>query len=324
MDLIDSKTKLSLSSSINQLTGSLKNRVDKMRDDLIALIANIEVSIDYPEYDAPELDDKEIRSIVESIESECEKAISSFESGKLIKEGIKTAIIGKPNVGKSTLLNALSGEEKAIVTNIAGTTRDSLEVAINIEGIPLNIIDTAGIRSTDDIVENLGIERSKAAIKDADLILFILDSSSEIDENDKKILELVSDKKVIVLVNKVDISDGMDLSLFDDLSDVNILKISAKEDLGIDELRSLIKKMFLHGDVDVNDDLFITNVRHKNAFENTLKSLENVLLGMDGFMPVDLLSIDIKDALRYLDEIVGEHVSENVVDEIFGRFCLGK
>ncbi len=324
MDIIDSKTKLALSSSVNQLGGSLKRRVDKMRDDLISLIAHIEVSIDYPEYDAPELSDEKIEEIVRYIHSDCEKAISTYKSGKIVKEGINTAIIGKPNVGKSTLLNSLSGEEKAIVTNIAGTTRDSLEVAVNIEGIPLNIIDTAGIRLTDDIVESIGIDRSKKAMEKADLVLFIVDSSSEIDENDKIIAELIKHKKVIVLVNKVDISNDIDISELSLSENFELVKISAKEEIGLDDLRDRIKSMFLQGDIDINDDLFITNIRHKNAFNEAKISLSKVLDGMNMGMPVDLLSIDIKDTLYALDDIVGEKVSENVVDEIFGRFCLGK
>lgn len=324
MDIIDASTKMALKNSVKQLSGSLRKKVDEMNEKLMALIAHIEVSIDYPEYDAPELSYDLIRTSLLSVRDDVKAVIDSYADGKIYKEGIKTVIVGKPNVGKSTLLNSLAREERAIVTDIPGTTRDTLEVFLNVHGIPLKLIDTAGIRDTKDVVESIGVLKSKSAINDADLVLLILDSSDRIDEYDREIVNLIGDREVIILVNKVDLGTNISNDDLNYFNKFNIVEISAKEEIGIDKLKELIKSKFLKGNVAISNDIVITNLRQKDAFERCLESLDASLEATNNLVPIDLISIDIKDAITFLNEVIGENVKDNIVNEIFSRFCLGK
>lgn len=263
---------------------------------------------------------------VQVIIKEIYDLMKTYESGKLIRDGIKTAIIGKPNVGgKSSLLNAMLKEDRAIVTEIPGTTRDVLEEYMNIHGIPLKLVDTAGIRSTDDHVEKIGVERSKIQLKDADLIIFVLDASREVDEEDVHIMELIRDREVICLFNKIDLEEKIDRQHISELlHECHMIDISAKNYDGIDNLEHCIKEMFYIGDIDINNDVYITNVRHKNALEEALISLNEVLSSIKGMMPEDCWSIDLKNAYERVGVVTGDSVNEDMISEIFSRFCLGK
>jgi tRNA modification GTPase len=325
IDLINSKTQLSLKSSVNQLNGQLTQKISDIKELLIALIAQIEASIDYPEYDFEELGndivEKQIRMIIKQIAD----LLKSYDNGKLIRDGINTAIIGKPNVGKSSLLNALLREDRAIVTDVPGTTRDVLEEYMNIHGIPLKLMDTAGIRATEDQVEKIGVQRSKDKLTEADLIIFVLDASRSLDEEDQHIMELIKDREVICLLNKMDLKEKIDRSFIEsNLSHCRLIDVSAKHNEGIETLEKAIKDMFYIGTIDVNNDVYITNVRHKNALENALISLNEVLISIQNQMPEDCWAIDLKNAYEHIGVVTGDSVSEDMITEIFSRFCLGK
>lgn len=325
VDIINSKTQLSLKSSVHQLGGQLTRKLDAIKDSLIGIIAHIEALIDYPEYDIDELSHDKVYTQVEKIIKEIYDLMRTYESGKLIREGIQTAIIGKPNVGKSSLLNALLKEDRAIVTDIPGTTRDVLEEYMNIHGIPLKLVDTAGIRSTEDRVEKIGVERSVVQLKDADLIIFVLDASRAVDEEDLHIMSLIKDREVIVLFNKIDLDEQIDRKqIIDILHDCHMIDISAKNYDGIDDLEHAIKDMFYLGDIDINNEVYITNVRHKNALEDALKSLNEVRTSIQNQMPEDCWSIDLKTAYEKVGVVTGDSVNEDMITEIFSRFCLGK
>ena len=255
---------------------------------------------------------------------EIEKLLSTADNGKLMKEGIKTVIVGKPNAGKSSLLNTLVGEERAIVTDIAGTTRDVLEEQINLNGIILNVIDTAGIRETEDVVEKIGVDRAKKYLNNADLVIYVVDTSTALDENDFEIMEMLKDRQTIILLNKSDLKPLTTSSDIVKYVDKKMIQISAKEQLGIDELENTIKEMFFQGEVSFNDEVYITNIRHKNSLQESLKSLHLVLKSIEDEMPEDFYSIDLMNAYEELGTIIGEAVEDDLVNEIFSKFCTGK
>lgn len=325
IDIINASTDISLSSSINQLKGSLSEKINEIKDMVIGLIGHIEASIDYPEYDIEEVSNDSILYKLEKVQELINHLLDSYDDGKIIKEGIKTTIIGKPNVGKSSLLNTLLEEERAIVTNIPGTTRDVLEEYMNIHGIPLKLIDTAGIRDANDLVEKIGIDKSKEKILDADLILFMLDASNELSSEDIEIFSMVKNKKYIVLLNKIDLGQKISLDKLKEYIDGNnIIPISVKTLEGIHLLKDYIKELFYLGNINFNDNVYITNVRHKNSLEKALISLENVKKGIDLNMPVDLLVIDLNNLYEAVAEITGDSIKEDLMHEIFSKFCLGK
>lgn len=329
MDIIHSKNQFALKSSVSQLRGSVSDKVKKLRDEIIYEIAFIESSLDDPEHISLEGYHERLTSKTEEIISVISKLINSADSGKILKEGINTVIVGKPNAGKSSLLNILVGEEKAIVTDVAGTTRDVLEESIKLQGISLNIIDTAGIRMTEDIVEKIGVEKAKKYAAAADLIIYVVDASVPLDESDNEIIHLIEDRKVIVLLNKTDLDMVVtEKYLIDRMNqrkkDISIIKTSTKDNKGIDIFEDTIKQMFFNGDISFNDEVFITNMRHKEALMDAYESMLQVRKSLMDYMPEDFYSIDLMSAYSSLGTIIGEEVGDDLVNEIFSKFCMGK
>lgn len=330
IDIINSQNQFALKSSMNQLQGSLKSKIKEMREKIIYEIAFIESALDDPEHISIEGYGERLAVIVENLLAEIKVLLKSSDNGKLLKEGINTVIVGKPNAGKSSLMNVLVGEEKAIVTEIAGTTRDILEESIILGGIQLNIIDTAGIRETMDVVEKIGVDRAKKYADMADLIIYVVDASVDLDENDSDIIEMLQNKKVIVLLNKSDLEQKVTVeSMKEKLkerisSESKILCISAKEESGIEQLEDVIGEMFFAGSIAFNDEIYITNARHKSELMNSEKSLQQVVGSIEAGMPEDFYSIDLMDAYESLGNIIGESVGEDLVNEIFHKFCMGK
>ncbi|MDD3223107.1 MAG: tRNA uridine-5-carboxymethylaminomethyl(34) synthesis GTPase MnmE [Clostridium sp.] len=323
MDIITSKTDASMKSAVMQSEGRVSKEINKLRNNLLELIAHIEATVDYPEDDLEEMTSKKAGDKLNKILDKIHSLIISAEEGKIIREGLKVAIVGKPNVGKSSLLNTLLDEKRAIVTEIAGTTRDIIEENINIGGIPIRLIDTAGIRETEDIIERIGVEKSKAQIEDADLIILMLDSSSVLDSKDKEIIHYIKNKKYIVLLNKIDIASKLDINSLKELNSKYILKISAKNKIGIDEIKKTIENMFFGGKINV-DNYIITNTRHKAALIMAEKSCNDAVRALKDTSAIDLASIDIREAWNCLGEITGDTVKEDLIDKIFSEFCLGK
>ncbi len=326
MDVISSSNEMALKSSLRQLKGSVSNKIKELREVILHESAFIEAALDDPEHFSLEGYKEELISKLEILMNRISILLDTFENGRMIKEGINTVIIGKPNVGKSSLLNILTGEEKAIVTEIAGTTRDILEENINLNGIELHIMDTAGIRSTEDIVEKIGVERAIKYANDADLIIYIVDSSVPLDANDKNIIELVKNHKCIVLFNKSDLDQKISI---EELTEqigrpITIIKTSTKEHTGINEFEQAVRNMFFSGNIFNNEELLITNLRHKEALQETLDSLTQVKNSIELDMPEDFYSIDLMDAYKSLGKIIGEEVEEDLVNEIFFKFCMGK
>ena len=321
MDMIQSKNEFALSNSMRQLNGEYSDKIKNMRKEILHYIAYIESALDDPEnYSLVDFKD-ELWTTVSKIQKDVDYLIQNSDNGRILKEGIKTAIIGKPNAGKSSLLNILVGEDRAIVTEIEGTTRDILEETISINGIPLNIIDTAGIRKTEDIVEKIGIEKAKENIGIADLILYVVDGSKELDENDYEIMELIENKKTIVLLNKIDLNKKVSKEELNSKIGKDIVELSAKNRIGIYEK---IKDLFFGGELNFNDEIYITNQRHKAAFMNASKSLELVKNSIENEMPEDFYSIDLMNAYEELGYILGESLEDDLVNEIFSKFCMGK
>ncbi|BBM43882.1 tRNA modification GTPase TrmE [Leptotrichia wadei] len=324
MDIIQGKTEKSVSLSLDQLRGDLRDKVNQFKKALLDITAHVNVVLDYPEEGIDDPLPAELRNNLEKVYEEANRLIDSYDTGKKIKEGIKTVIVGKPNVGKSTLLNALLHEERAIVTHVAGTTRDVIEEIINIKGVPLVLVDTAGIRKTDDIVENIGVEKSKQFIGRADLVLLVLDASKELENEDIEVINQIKEnkKKVIVLLNKIDLNKKINLAGH---NLENIVEISAKDNVGIEDMQEKIYSYIVEEDVENSSEkLIITNIRHKTALEKTKDAIKNIFETIDMGLPMDLISVDLKEALDSLSEITGEISSEDILDHVFGNFCVGK
>lgn len=324
IDVINAQNELALKSSVSQLQGAVFEKIKDIRAVVLHEIAFIESALDDPEHVSLDGYPEQLRGIMSDAHSKVKKLLDSSDNGKMLKEGINTAIVGKPNAGKSSLLNILVGEERAIVTEIAGTTRDILQEQIQIGGIGLNVIDTAGIRDTEDIVEKIGVNKSREYIEKADLIIYVVDSSTELDENDQEIIEAIQDKKAIVLLNKSDLDAKTDAAILQERLDKPILSISAKNNTGIHELEKLIEEMFFSGKLSFNDEVYITNIRQKNALAEAESSLKMVLQSIDDGMPEDFFTIDMMNAYEVLGTIIGESVGEDLVNEIFSKFCMGK
>ncbi len=325
IDLINSKTDNEAKASIKQLEGILSKQIQEIRKKLLDIMADINANIDYPEYDIEEVTNNKVDRVLKEIKQELTKLSNSFQDGKILKEGVKTIILGKPNAGKSSLLNTILKEERAIVSEYAGTTRDTIEEFVNIKGVPLKLIDTAGIRKTEDKIEEIGVKRALKLSEEADLIIAIFDASKELDDEDYEILNIIKDKKSIVLLNKIDIDD-INLNENSKLKNAseNILKISAKNGEGIEKLYELISNMFGKKEISMNDGIIITNIRHKNQIDKAITSVNEALLSSEQGLPIDIVSIPIKQILYDLSVITGEDVSEDIINEIFSKFCLGK
>ena len=339
MDLISSKNEFAMKNSLSQLNGAVSSIIKDLRAKIIYEIAFIESALDDPEHISTEGYPDKLSEIVDNLLKEVNKLIDSFEDGKIIKEGINTVIVGKPNAGKSSLLNLMLGEERAIVTNVAGTTRDILEESVRLHGINLNMIDTAGIHDTEDIVEKIGVDKAKKYATEADLLIYVVDSSVSFDEADEDIMKLLKGKKAIILCNKSDLEPVIDESdiikkykeicqdeNFDELknSSLVVIKTSTKDNTGIEEFENAIKNMFLHGNISFNNEVYITNMRHKEALLDTKKSLEMVKQSLMDDMPEDFYSIDLMSAYTSLGFIIGEELGDDLVQEIFSKFCMGK
>ena len=329
MDLIESQNDYALKSSIDQLKGNVYEKITSFRNIIIHEIAFIESALDDPEHISLDGYPDELMKTIDLLLDEMNRMLISFQNGKVLKEGIKTVILGKPNAGKSSLLNKLLGEEKAIVTEIAGTTRDVLEQYINLDGIGIHIIDTAGIRETEDIVEKIGVDRAMKQAQEADLILYVVDSSKPLDEDDYSIMELMSSKKFIILLNKSDLNtvvsiEDLENLCKDDKDHYVIIQTSMKDETGIDQLEDAIKKYFISGKIDFNHEANITNIRHKEALSDAYESLKLVKKSIEDEMPEDFLSIDLMNAYSSLGKIIGQEVEDDLVNEIFSKFCMGK
>lgn len=325
IDIINSKTTKEAKASVNQLQGFLSTQISKIRHELLDMMADIEAQIDYPEYDIEEISQNNSIKKLKLVKEELEKLENSFNSGKILKEGIKTAIIGKPNAGKSSLLNTILKEERAIVSDIEGTTRDTIEEYVTINGILLKIIDTAGIRKTKDKIEEIGVKKAMNVAKDAQLILAIFDNTKEINQEDLEILDLIKYKNAIILLNKIDINDN-NLEKSEEFKNTNkkIIKISAQKGRGIDELYKEIERIFNINEIDTENGIVITNIRHKNQISLALNNIKQAIESVKTNMPMDIIAINIIQALEDLGKITGENVSEDIINEIFSKFCLGK
>lgn len=324
MDLINSKNDFALNSSIEQLKGGVSDAIKDIRKDIIYHIAFIESALDDPEHISLDGYDEEITEMLNENINKISKLVNSFDNGRIMKEGIKTVILGKPNAGKSSLLNLMLGEDRAIVTDIEGTTRDTLEENINFNGLSLKIIDTAGIRDTEDLVERIGVNKAKEIAKEGDLIIYVVDGSRELDDNDREIIKLINNKQAIILVNKSDMDTVINIDELKKDSNRDVILFSAKNGEGMDQLEEEIRNMFYSGKVTYNDQVYITNARHKEALENALESLKQVKNSVDAGMPEDFYSIDLMDAYTDLGLIIGESVEDDLVNEIFSKFCMGK
>lgn len=320
MDLINAKTEKSRKIAMNEVNGEVSKLIKELRGKIIEILANIEVNIDYPEYeDIEEMTNKKILDSAFDITLKINDILSKSEDMKIVKEGIKTIIIGSPNVGKSSILNRLLNEDKAIVTDIAGTTRDVVEGSVQIDGIMLNILDTAGIRKTSDVVESIGVKKSLDLIDEADLILYVLNNNENITEEEKEILEKIKNKNHIIIVNKIDLNRKLDLKLLD-----NYIEMSIKDDIGVDELRNKIKEMFNLEKIDTSDFTYLSSARSISLLKKCLNSLEDVKKAIKENMPVDMVEIDLKNVWNTLGEIIGETYSDELIDQLFSQFCLGK
>lgn len=324
MDLIQSRNRMALKSSVSQLQGSVRQQIEKLRSQILYETAFLEAALDDPEHISLDGYSEELLKKVEVICGEIEKLLKSSESGRILKEGIKTVILGKPNAGKSSLLNVLLGEERAIVTEIEGTTRDVLEEQLQLGDLSLLLLDTAGIRSTEDIVEQIGVDRARKQAEDADLILYVADSSRPLNESDEEILSLLEGKKALVLLNKSDLEPVVTPEIMRERTKHKVLLISAKEEQGIRELEEEIRSLFFQGEVDFNDEILITNARHKAALQDARASLSMVKESIQNGMPEDFYTIDLTDAYQALGRILGEEMGEDLINEIFGNFCMGK
>ena len=324
MDIINSKNDLALKNSISQLKGSVYKKIIDLREKILFEIAFIESALDDPEHISLEGYSDKLQSNITKLIKEFDIILQNFNNGKILKEGVRTVILGKPNAGKSSLLNLLIGEEKAIVTEIAGTTRDAIEETVNLNGVTLNLIDTAGIRETDDIVEKIGVERSLNYANKADLIIYVVDASKPLDENDFQIMNIINDTNVIILINKTDLTQVVNEEDIRSKIDAKIIPISARNNIGINLLEDTIKNMFYNNNISFNDEIIITNIRQKDAIEKANDSCKFVLKSIKDQMPEDFYSIDLMSAYSSLGEVIGEEVDEDLVNKIFREFCTGK
>ena len=325
IDVINAKSEKEAKTGIKQLEGVLSRKIKEIKQEILDVMVNVDVSIDYPEYDVEDVTNSQISSMLDSVQNKLEILEKSFDNGKLIKEGIKTAIIGKPNAGKSSLLNAILKEDRAIVTEYEGTTRDTIEEFVNIEGVPLKLIDTAGIRDAKDEVEKIGIKKSKEIANDADLVIAIFDSSKELTVEDEEILNIIKNKKSIILLNKADLNSVLteNDAKFKEITE-NVIKISALNGVGLEKLYNLISKMFSLEEINVDNDVIVTNLRHKNLISKAIENVKKAKNTVQENMPIDIIAIFIKDILEDLGNITGEIVTDDIINEIFSKFCLGK
>ncbi len=324
MELIDAKNEYAMKSSLKQLKGSVSDKIKALREKIIYEIAFIESALDDPEHISIDGYGNKLAATVKEIKEEIDSLIRSADNGRMISEGIKTVILGRPNAGKSSVLNLLLGEERAIVTSIAGTTRDTLEEHLTIDGISLNLVDTAGIRETEDIVEKIGVNRAIENGKDADLILYVVDSSEQLSEDDEKIIELIRDRQAIVLLNKSDLEPVVSFQEMEERTGKKVILFSATERTGLSELSEAVSRLFFSGQLDFNDEIYITSARQKNALYKADDSLKKVEESIKNGLPEDFYSIDLMDAYEALGSIIGESVEEDLVNEIFSKFCMGK
>lgn len=326
IDLIRAKTDRAAKIAIQQSEGRLSKLIRQLREQIVETLAHLAVNVDYPEYDAEVLTSKYLQERCEHILQQLDMLLSTARQGKIFREGIATAIIGRPNVGKSSLMNALTQENKAIVTDIPGTTRDVIEEYVNVRGIPLRLLDTAGIRETEDIVERIGVERSHQALERADLILLVLNYAEELQEGDRKLLALSQKYTTIVIINKMDLPGKLSIEEVQSLvtKGTIVISTSLKEEQGVDQLEEAISKLFLSGKVETAESTYVSNARHIHLLEKAKQSVEDVLGGIESGVPLDLVEIDLKNAWQYLGEVIGEAVAEDLIDQIFSQFCLGK
>ncbi len=325
MDLISAKTEKGFDVALNQLEGFLSKEVREIRERLLKMLAHIQVSIDFSEEDIDEITLDNLSENSKEVEKSIRKLLDTSHTGKIIREGLSTVIVGKPNVGKSSLLNALIGESRAIVTDVPGTTRDTIEEHFSVKGIPLRLIDTAGIRETEDIVERMGVERSKELFNLADLIIVMLDASSDLTEEDLEIMDLIGYRKALIIINKTDLPQKLDVDKVRDIiGDKDIIEISILENIGIEKIEEALIDMVYQGEVKAKDSLLVTNIRHKNALERALNSIKDAIKAIEEQLPLDFIEVDIKDTWEALGEITGDAVGEDLLDHIFENFCIGK
>lgn len=324
IDIINSKNKYALSNSVKLLNGKLSERITEIRKDLINNIAYIEAALDDPEHISLDNYVDKLLITVDNYIDKVDNLIKTVDNGKIFTQGVKTVIIGKPNAGKSSILNILAGYDRAIVTDIAGTTRDTIEEQINLAGITLNLVDTAGIRNTKDIVEEIGVNKAKELAEEADLILYVVDSSTELDENDYNILNIIKNRKTVILLNKSDLDTVTDADSISKITDSKVISVSAKDNTGLDELSETIVKLFASGEIDYNDEVYVSGERNKEALEETLESLKLVKKSINEGLPEDFYTIDLMNAYEQLGKITGESVEDDLVNEIFSKFCMGK
>ncbi len=325
IDIIDAKSERELKAGMNQLEGQLSKKIHEIKQKIMDVMVNVEVDIDYPEYDVEEVTNAEIKGMLNIVISDLKKLEKSFDNGKILKDGVKTAIIGKPNAGKSSLLNCILNEERAIVTEIEGTTRDTIEEFVTVEGVPLKLIDTAGIREAKDEVEKIGIAKSKEIAKDADLIIAIFDSSRDLTDEDREILNIIKGKNAILVLNKTDLNKKIDENMPEIIDSCKyIVKISTVEQQGLEDLYKIIGNMFSMEEISVDNTAIITNLRHKNLISKALESCKQAMDALTNGMPLDIIAVFLKEILENLGEITGEIVTDDIISEIFSKFCLGK
>ena len=324
IDVINAKNEYALKSSVGQLRGSVSKKIKELREKIIFEIAFIESALDDPEHISLDGYNEKLMSVTEVLEKDLAALIRSSSNGRVVSEGVKTVILGKPNAGKSSLMNVLVGEDRAIVTDIAGTTRDILEEHIYLQGISLNVVDTAGIRNTEDVVEKIGVSRAMDAAEDADLIIYVVDGSRSLDENDYQIMDFIKNRKAVVLLNKSDLEAVVSIQEIEEKSGHSVISISAKKEMGIDKLEEEIKSLFYEGEIDFNDQILVTNVRHAQALKEAYDSILMVKQSIENEMPEDFYSIDLMNAYEKLGSIIGEAVEDDLVNEIFSKFCMGK
>lgn len=324
IDVIQAKNQYALKSSIGQLSGSISKRIKELREKILYQLAVIESALDDPEHISLDGYGESLAGNLLPMKEELQKLLASSDHGRVMTEGIKTVILGKPNVGKSSLMNVLAGEERAIVTDVAGTTRDTLEEHIRMQGMSLNVVDTAGIRDTEDVVEKIGVSKARRVAEEADLIIYVVDASMPLDKNDEDIIDIIRDRKSVVLLNKTDLDVVVEKEYLERKTGVAVISISAKEETGMEDFEQAVKTMFYQGELDFNDEVTITNVRHKTALLEALESLGMVEQSIKDGMPEDFYSIDLMNAYEQLGTITGESVEDDLVNEIFSKFCTGK